>query len=234
VNRTDRLYALVEELRGAAPKARSARWLADRFEVSVRTVERDLLSLQYAGVPIQATPGPGGGYRLDPAMTLPPLNFSPEEATAVAVALTAGGPIPFGTAGRSALGKIVAAMAESGRQGARELAGSIHLFKDRPLQETAGTMRTVEAALAERRVLRLTYVDKGGSRTKGRLVEPAALVGGNVHWYLIGWCRLRQEGRAFRMDRIETAELSAEGAPAHRLEEVASGLATWVRGLTVD
>ena len=52
MNRTDRLYALVEELRASAPRARSARRLAERFEVAVRTIQRDLLALQEAGVPI--------------------------------------------------------------------------------------------------------------------------------------------------------------------------------------
>jgi predicted DNA-binding transcriptional regulator YafY len=58
MNRTDRLYALVEALRATAPRARSAPRLAERFEVSVRTIERDILALQEAGVPIWATSGP--------------------------------------------------------------------------------------------------------------------------------------------------------------------------------
>src|SRR5947209_14293962 len=87
MNRTDRLYALVEELRAAAPRPRSARWLADRFEVCVRTVERDIGALQQAGVPIYAEPGRTGGYVLDKARTLPPLNVTPAEAVAIAVAL---------------------------------------------------------------------------------------------------------------------------------------------------
>src|SRR6266576_856466 len=72
VNRTDRLYAIVELLRATAPRARAARDLADRFEVSARTIERDISALQQSGVPIWATSGPGGGYSVDPEMTLPP------------------------------------------------------------------------------------------------------------------------------------------------------------------
>ena len=62
MNRTDRLYALVEEMRAVAPRPRSARWLAGRFEVSVRTVERDISALQQSGVPIYAESGRTGGY----------------------------------------------------------------------------------------------------------------------------------------------------------------------------
>jgi predicted DNA-binding transcriptional regulator YafY len=87
MNRTDRLYALVEELRAAAPRSGCAARLARRFEVSVRTIQRDILALQEAGVPIWATPGPGGGYTIDPGHTLPPLNVSPSEAAAVALAM---------------------------------------------------------------------------------------------------------------------------------------------------
>ena len=60
MNRLDRLYAVVEELRAVGPSGRSARRLAERFEVSVRTIERDILALQEAGVPIAANPGRGG------------------------------------------------------------------------------------------------------------------------------------------------------------------------------
>ena len=77
VNRTDRLYALVEELRAVAPRPRSARWLANRFEVSARTIERDISALQQSGVPVWADTGRSGGYCLDKERSLPPVNFMP-------------------------------------------------------------------------------------------------------------------------------------------------------------
>ena len=80
MNRTDRLYAMVEELRAIAPRPRSARWLARRFEVCTRTVERDIGALQESGVPIYAEPGRTGGYALDKLHTLPPVNVTPTEA----------------------------------------------------------------------------------------------------------------------------------------------------------
>src|ERR1700731_1458394 len=95
MNRTDRLYALVEELRSRAPGMMRAAELAKHFEVSTRTVERDLLALQEAGVPIWAQPGPGGGYGLNVDTTLPPLNLTAAEAVAIATALAATRAMPF-------------------------------------------------------------------------------------------------------------------------------------------
>src|SRR5215210_7750455 len=88
MNRIDRLYALVELLRAAGPRGRSARQLAEHFEVSVRTIERDLSALGQARVPLTTKQGRTGGYSVDRSMSLPPLNFTPREAAAVAVALS--------------------------------------------------------------------------------------------------------------------------------------------------
>src|SRR5581483_3012441 len=110
MNRTDRLYALVEELRARAPRLMRAAELAERFEVSTRTIERDLLALQQAGVPIWAQPGPGGGYGLNIETTLPPLNLTPAEAAALATAIAATRAMPFPEAGRSALRKLAGVM----------------------------------------------------------------------------------------------------------------------------
>lgn len=110
VNRTDRLYAIVEDLRAISPRCRSARELAQRFEVSSRTIERDISALQQAGVPIYAEVGRRGGYALDRSMSLPPLNFTPAEAVAVAIALSRTEQQPFADEARSALRKLVAAM----------------------------------------------------------------------------------------------------------------------------
>jgi len=210
MNRTDRLYALVEELRATAPGARSARRLAERFELGVRTIQRDILALQEAGVPIWATPGPGGGYTIDPAHTLPPVNFTASEAAAVALALARSAPMPFDGAARTALHKLVAAMSPPGRSAATDLLGRIHLLHTKRELAADPVLRAVEQAVLERRVLRLDYRDKHGNDTVARLVEPLGFVGAERDWYLVGWCRLRGGVRVFRIDRIATVEVTAE------------------------
>src|SRR5439155_4804556 len=127
MNRTDRLYAIVEELRARAPRSLKASDLARRFEVSERTVERDILSLQEAGVPIWSQRGPRGGYALDPRRTLPPLNLTAEEAVALATALAAVGPMPFADAARSARLKLAAVMMSAEAAGAGALADRIRV-----------------------------------------------------------------------------------------------------------
>jgi predicted DNA-binding transcriptional regulator YafY len=207
VNRTDRLYALVEELRAVAPRPRSARWLAGRLEVSVRTVERDINALQQSRVPIYAEPGRTGGYCLDKAHTLPPVNLTPGEAVAMAVALRRLEGTPFRATAGSALRKLVAAMQADDADAARDLAGRIHLLGD------AATTRSVPGmvadALSTRRVLRIGYGDREGAATM-REIEPLGYVGKTTHWYLVAWCRLRDALRVFRTDRITSVSVTAE------------------------
>ncbi|QIS20635.1 helix-turn-helix transcriptional regulator [Nocardia terpenica] len=207
MNRTDRLYALVEELRAVAPRRRSARELAARYEVSVRTIERDIAALQQSGVPIYADVGRTGGYTLDKRMSLPPLNFSPAEAVAVGVALRRMRGTPFDTAGASALTKIVTAMSDESADAARDLARMIGVVESTEEPPPAPFAALVCQAVQQRRVIDMSYIDRAGAVTD-RAVEPTMLMCGSDGWYLIGWCRLRDGSRVFRLDRITAAALA--------------------------
>ena len=219
MNRTDRLYAIVEELRAIAPRPRSAAWLAGRFEVSTRTVERDISALQQSGVPVWAEPGRTGGYCLDAAMTLPPVNFSPDEAVALAVALHGIAGTPFHEAGSTALRKLMVAMREADSQGASELAARIHFVGAEP--EAPPIPALLTRAVTARRVLRMRYTDAAGNKTV-RDVEPVGYVGSTAGWYLLGWCRLRSGIRVFKLDRIDTVTATAEAVAGRsvRLDEI--------------
>lgn len=211
MNRTDRLYAIVEELRASAPAIRTARDLAELYEVSTRTIERDVLALQQAGVPIWGAPGRRGGYAIDPARTLPPINFSPAEALALAVAL-AEAPGPFAAAGRAARNKVLAAMSADDREATRQMAERVRRFARPETQDRPHIPITVQRAITEQLVVDIHYLDRN-SLGSHREVEPVGVVSLDGDWYLVGWCRLRDDARNFRLDRIKEAELTGEVAP---------------------
>ena len=91
-----------------APRPRSARQLAKKYEVSTRTIERDILALQESGVPIYAETGRHGGYVIDKTRTLPPVNVTAAEMVALAVSVAGAQGTPFALAARSALRKVLA------------------------------------------------------------------------------------------------------------------------------
>jgi len=203
---------MVEELRAVAPRPRSARWLAERFEVSARTVERDISARQQSGVPIWAEPGRTGGYCLDKARTLPPVNLTPAEAVAMAVALQRLDGTPFQATAGSALRKLVAAMQRDDAAAAQDLAGRIHLVSH--AGAAPSVPRLLADALSARRVLRIGYQDRAGAVTL-REIEPLGYVGIDTRWYLVAWCRRRDAMRVFRIDRISSVTVLAE-VPAPR------------------
>ncbi|SCG48532.1 helix-turn-helix transcriptional regulator [Micromonospora coxensis] len=230
MNRTDRLYALVEELRAVSPRPRSARWLAGRFEVSTRTIERDITALQAGGVPIWAEPGRTGGYVVDRAHTLPPVNLTAAEAVAMAVALHRLGGTPFAGAGHTALRKLLAVLPAADAAEAHRLAGRVHLIGDGPATPVPAR---VADAVAAGRVLRLRYADRTGADSV-REVEPLAYLGNPTHWYLVAWCRLRDGLRCFRTDRIlGVVSLAEEVRRELRMEDLDIPRARDVRPLSL-
>jgi predicted DNA-binding transcriptional regulator YafY len=217
MNRTDRLYAIVEELRARSPRQLRAQELADRFEVSARTIERDILALQEAGVPIWSQRGPRGGYALDPRRTLPPLNLTAEEAVSLATALAVAGPMPFADAARRARLKLAAVMQTTDAEQAQALADRIRVAQ----REVApsNVVHAVEEGILRRVALELDYEDRFGNPTK-RVVEAHGLFSSQSGWYLIGWCRMRNGARVFRLDRIRDASATDEVIPERDIDEV--------------
>ncbi|MEU1735842.1 WYL domain-containing protein [Streptosporangium sp. NPDC020145] len=214
MNRTDRLHALLGELRAASPEALPVGELAVRLGVSARTVERDVSDLRRSGVPVRARTDGDGGYLLGEGMTLGPLGLTREEAAAVVAALSREEEGPA----RDALRKLEAALPA---QGAREPA--VRPGTAAEAEPYPRVSAVVERALLHGRVLRIEYEDRRG-RVSVREVEPTVLVGGRGgHWYLVGVCRLRQDVRAFRLDRVGRAEETGEAAPGHP--------ADWAEGL---
>lgn len=217
MSRTDRLYAIVDVLRANAPAGVTVGRLAERFEVSTRTIERDVATLQQAGVPIWTETGRRGGVHIDRSFTLPPLNLTGGEAFAVAVALALTEGSPFDDAAHRALSKVAAILPTSSADGVRQLTERVRIVRQRRHDPTEVSVVAIGRALTEGRVLQLGYLDAEGAVTS-REVEPMGLVVNGVHWYLVAWCRLREDARAFRLDRVRSVALGDEAVALRPFE----------------
>jgi predicted DNA-binding transcriptional regulator YafY len=218
MNRTDRLYAIVEELRAAGERPLSSTRLAGTFEVSERTIKRDVSALQQAGLPIWTSIGPGGGYVLNSTATLPPIAFTTGEVLALAVALAVGGGLPFEPQGRTALNKILATVDESTRRRFEEEADRVYV-RDVQVEPSTRAMQVMGDAVRTGKVVNIDYVDGRGELTR-RAIEPMAMGRDRDRWLVFAWCRLRRDGRVFRLDRIQDARLTKETAPPRVLQDV--------------
>ncbi|MGH9172389.1 MAG: helix-turn-helix transcriptional regulator [Acidimicrobiales bacterium] len=220
MNRLERLHAITEEIRLRAPRAVSAAWLADELGVTRRTIERDIATLRAAGLPLLAEPGRRGGQRLNPSAVLPPLNLTDREATALLVALTMVEGMPYTSAGRSAAAKIRRGLPAATATATRDLCDRIRITQPVPTGVDRRILSVLEDAVASASVVRIAYTDRSGAGTN-REVEGAGFLGASDGWWYLGaWCRLRQDNRLFRLDRISRATLTGERAPGRDLDEV--------------
>jgi len=219
MRRLERLHAITEEIRFSAPRPVSAATLAGALGVSRRTIERDLAALRAGGLALLAEPGRCGGQRLHKSAVLPPLNLTDRETAALLVALTVVDGMPYTDAGHSAAIKLRRLLSDATSAATRDLCARIRVQQPRVSGVSDRILHILEDAVASRTVLRLTYRDRNGVRTR-REVEPAGFLGGSEGWFLGGWCRLRDDRRLFRLDRVMSAAATAERAPARDLDEV--------------
>jgi predicted DNA-binding transcriptional regulator YafY len=233
MKRAERQYALVDLLRGSR-RPWSAPRLARHFEVSQRTVERDISALQLAGVPIYADRGTLGGYSILREYSLPPLNLSANESLAVLAGLGLLESSPYQAAAMRASAKIRAVMREEHRGPVHEALGMIRVIDAVAPTDTATVpLGMLSDAIAARRVVRLTYLGEradGGSDSSTstiRDVEPMGLLRAADSWLLAGWCRLRDAVRGFRVERITDLEILDEVPPARDPSVWDDDLARW-------
>lgn len=204
MRRADRLFQLVQLIRGR--RLTTAQWLAERLQVTVRTVYRDIAALQYQGVPIEGEAGVG--YRFGKGFDLPPLQFTREEAQAlVAAARIARQWLDpaLGQASDMALSRIVSVLPTEAREAAQALpvyAPSAHL----PAKALDHLQQLRQAQQSLRKVS-LHYLGPDERRSV-RTVRPLACLYWGSVWTLVAWCELRDAFRSFRIDRIEALTVS--------------------------
>ncbi|MFC8022442.1 helix-turn-helix transcriptional regulator [[Kitasatospora] papulosa] len=232
MKRAERQYALVDLLRGAR-RPRPAARLADEFGVSPRTIERDIASLQLAGVPIYAEHGATGGYAILRDYSLPPLNLSATESLAVLAGLALLDSSPYQAAARRARAKIAAVMEEEHREPVQKMLGMMQVIDAVAPTNDAVPLGMLSDVIADRRVVRLTYLgeDKDGgpdpSTSTVRDVETMGLLRAGDAWLLAGWCRLRDAIRGFRIERITELRILDEAPPPRDPALLEADLARW-------
>lgn len=188
--------------------------LAERLDVSVRTVRRDVDRLREIGYRVQAVKGPDGGYRLDAGSELPPLLFDDEQAVAVAIALQtamASG-ADIGEPAERALATVRTVMPSHLRHRVDALATAVTPAAADPADPAdpvdPALLLAVSAAMRARETLRFDYRDE--TDAPPRRAEPHHLVARAGRWYVIGWDVDRADWRVFRVDRMRFR--SARGA----------------------
>ena len=179
--------------------------LADRLEVTPRTLRRDIQRLRDLGYPVHATPGVAGGYRLAPGATLPPLLLTDDEAVAVAVSLrTAASQSVTGIAetALTALTKLEQVLPPRLRHRTEALhQATVALPRTAPTVDLA-LLTTLATACRHHQTLAFTYTTRDGTITPRR-TEPHRLVHTGYRWYLVARDQTRDEWRTFRADRIQ-------------------------------
>ncbi len=199
MRRADRLFQIVQYLRGG--RLVTAAQLAERLEVTDRTIYRDIADLQASGVPIEGEAGVG--YVMRDGYDLPPLMFSRDEIVALVAGarlLRAWGGAAMARAAEEALVKINAVLPDAERARADQV--PVHAFAPEMTDAIRERIDRIETAAQDRQTLILTYRD-AEERPTTRTIRPLGLWFWGKVWTFVGWCELRDDFRMFRLDRIE-------------------------------
>jgi predicted DNA-binding transcriptional regulator YafY len=203
MRRTDRLFQIVQLIRGR--RLSTARFLAERLEVSGRTVYRDVAELMAQGVPIEGEAGVG--YRMRAGFDLPPLMFTKDEAQALVAAVRIAQPrldLGFAAQADGALSKILAVLPAAARAAAESLA--IYAPPAGPDAATRQRLETLRVAAEARHKLCQSYVDLKEVASE-RTVRPLGCFYWESVWTLAAWCETREGFRSFRVDRITALQV---------------------------
>ncbi|MEL6960779.1 MAG: YafY family protein [Pseudomonadota bacterium] len=203
MRRADRLFQIVQYLRGG--RLLTAQQLAERLEVTKRTVYRDVADLIGSGVPIEGEAGVG--YVMRAGYDLPPLMFNSDEIVALVAGarmIRAWGGAQMAQAAEEALVKIEAVLPDEAR--ARAGTVPIYAFQGEGMSDSVrAKIDEIEGAVERSVRLDLEYADKAGVPSS-RVIRPLGLWFWGQTWTVVGWCELRQDFRMFRLDRIHGME----------------------------
>jgi len=215
-----------------------AQTLADQFDVSLRTIYRDIKSLETAGIPVFNDPGVG--YSLIEGYKIPPILFSKEEALSFIAAEKLAEKyfdkdmrIYF----EQALLKMKAILRTSDKENLSFLADNVHMspFTSAFNQNVPAALSILLESIAEETIVSIHYQSSNSTSSSKRSIEPIGIFHENNFWYFMAYCHVRNDYRQFRLDRIQHIAKTAHTYTrkhknlAHYLNQKEKSLTTAVR-----
>ena len=213
--RLSRLTAIITQLQ--SKRIVTAKQLAERHEVSIRTIYRDIRTLEKSGIPIITEEGKG--YSLMEGYRLPPVLFTEDEANALITAeqlVLKNKDQSFSETYSNAIIKIKAVLQHSQKGKADLLADRVYFGENNDYEKSSNYLMTIQSAITNFQLLEIEYRSLKDVPTKRR-IEPFALYSNKGNWILIAFCKLRKEFRAFRIDLIEKLIPLDQSFPPHNM-----------------
>ncbi len=213
--RLARLTAILTQLQ--AGRIITAREIAEKHKVSIRTVYRDIRTLEKSGIPIFTEEGKG--YSLMEGYKLPPVMFTEEEANAL---ITAGQIIArnkdksLADQYKNAIEKIKAVLKFSQKDKSDLLSSRMDIRTNNNIPKTSNFLIQLQTAITNYQLVRIDYLSLQ-NKSSTRKIEPFALIHTQDNWVLISYCRLRKDFRAFRLDRMQSIAPQTEHFEPHKI-----------------
>ncbi|NSL85341.1 helix-turn-helix transcriptional regulator [Chitinophaga solisilvae] len=218
-NETSRLARLTAILTHLQTKRLiTATELAAKFGVSVRTIYRDIRSLEQSGVPVLTEEGKG--YMLMEGYRIPPVTFSESEANALITAeqlVIKNRDASFVKEYSAAVEKIKAVLRYTTRENADLLSGRVAFAQNAGYDRTSNYLSSLQLALTNFNLIHIMYQSTENSKPTERIAEPFALLSTQENWLLVAWCRLRKDYRHFRLDRIQQLQVLSDKFEPHKI-----------------
>lgn len=207
--RFDRIIAILIQLQ--TKKIVRAQDLADRFEVSLRTIYRDIRTLEVSGVPIYSEAGIG--YSLMDGYRLPPVMFTREEASSFIAAEKLMQHFPdkeLGEHYRSAMFKLKAVLKSADKDLVSDIESKVLMRNPKELlnEKAPNALAQIFRSIGEKKQVVLLYEAIAAEQPTERTIEPVGVFHENRAWYVFGYCHLRRDYRQFRTDRIHDIKLT--------------------------
>ncbi|MEH6535619.1 MAG: YafY family protein [Psychroserpens sp.] len=206
MSQLSRLISILTLLR--SKRLLTASELADKFDVSMRTIYRDIRKLEEAGIPVMTIEGKG--YSLMEGYTMAPVQFTEKQANALITAqhlVNQTNDLSFATDFKDAMTKIKSVFKTSVQEKSELLSSKIHVFDSNYENISSNALSEIQIAITNFNYVEINYQKANDPNISFRKIEPYAFYATHHKWILIAWCHLRNDYRAFRIDRVQNFKI---------------------------